>query len=118
MYPVGINLLNGIAFPSKIVIKSPSPNPGITFKILLSNFTRSPSAFDNPLYCVDPSVYPTKLPVLLFTLLTLTFPVSSHFDICTSPTTRPANPPVANAVGSFFLASKTSPNVFPKSIFT
>ena len=52
------------------MIKSPKPNPGITFNIFVSNLTRPPSAFDKPSYSVLPTIYPTNPPVLLFTFLT------------------------------------------------
>ena len=99
------------------MIKSPKPNPGITFNIFVSNLTSPPSAFDSPSYCVLPTIYPTNPPVLLFTFSTLAL-FTSRLDSSTCPSTRPAIAPVANAVGSFFLASRTSPNVFPRSIFT
>ena len=112
IYPVGINFSKGIALPNRIVIKSPSPKPGITFKILAKSFVVPPNALDKPSYSVLPVTYPVKPPVSLFGLCTITSPINSQSDISTLPTTRPAIAPVANAVGSFFRASKTSVKVF------
>ena len=106
-----------MALPSKMVIKSPNPKPGITFRILVSSLTRSPNAFESPSYWVTPMVYPTNPPVLLFTFFTSALTTSMP-ENSTCPSTRPAMAPVAKAVGSFFRASRTSPRVLPKSIFT
>ena len=111
IYFVGINLSTGIAFPKRIVIKSPKPRPGITFKIFANRVAVPPNPFDKPSYSVFPEIYPINPPVLLLAFITFA-PSSSQSDIATSPTTRPAKHPVAKAVGSFLRAFKILLSVF------
>ena len=82
-----------------MVIKSPKPRPGITFKIFANRVAVPPNPFDKPSYSVFPDMYPINPPVLLLIFVTFTSS-SSQSDIATSPTTRPAKHPVAKAVGS------------------
>ena len=56
LYPVGIRLPTGKALSNRIVIKSPSPSPGITFNNEDKALTVTPNTLDNPSYCVTPSV--------------------------------------------------------------
>ena len=104
----------GSILSSNIVTKSPKPTPGIIFKTFASRLTTLPSNPDNGSYFSSPSLYPIKPPVLSFTLVTLTVPVTAQSSISTLPFTLPENAPVAKLERSFNLASSKSSNAFDK----